>query len=102
MLLLLLEKALPPTLPSGAHTNSAIIIKYDPSGTMLWARRFLGDASIGANNRSYGDHISSIKTDSLGDIYLSGEHKNIWTRLEDFFQLVQSLCLLQNFLAMDP
>lgn len=55
------------TLPSTGDANAMCIIKYDPSGTALWANVIL---NVG-NGSSNGNGITS---DSMGNIYVTGRY----------------------------
>lgn len=48
---------------AGSNTNDLFILKYNPSGFALWAKRAGGTGSDVAN---------SVSTDSLGNVYLTG------------------------------
>ena len=48
-------------------SDDAFIVKYDPNGTPLWARRF-GGASINS------DRVNSVSTDSSGNVIVTGQY----------------------------
>jgi hypothetical protein len=52
---------------SNAGSNDAFVVKYDPSGTPLWARRLGGTGD---------DRANSVSTDSSGNILVAGYYQN--------------------------
>ena len=54
---------------SNPGTNNAFVVKYDPSGTPLWARK------IGGYNGS--DGCNSVTTDSSGNVIVTGNYTSI-------------------------
>ena len=57
------------TSPVGSNRN-LYVVKYDPQGTVLWARR-AGDAGPGSG---YSATSLSVTTDALGDVYVVGDY----------------------------
>lgn len=49
-----------------------VTIKYDPSGSELWVKRYNGPAS-------YWDHAWAMAVDSFGNIYVTGQSSGIGT-----------------------
>ncbi|MFA5781679.1 MAG: SBBP repeat-containing protein [Bacteroidales bacterium] len=52
---------------AGSNTRDIFIVKYDPSGNVLWAQ------NAGGSNDDSGNSISA---DSLGNVYLTGNFKS--------------------------
>ncbi len=51
------------------NDNDVLIVKYDPAGDVMWARRGGAISSPGQN-----DIAHSVATDTHGDVYVTGEY----------------------------
>lgn len=57
-------------LTNASNLNSAIfLVKFNSSGTFLWAKTALGSGS-------FNDQVNSIATDTLGNVYVAGSFES--------------------------
>lgn len=57
---------------SASEGTSILTIKYNPSGEILWYKRFYGSSF-----NSFSDRGNSVLTDNTGNIYVTGQAKHL-------------------------